>query len=215
MVLRGRAKMIQPFNASFLIPTKKFRRLSVLLAIHNDPNISQHKIAQASHLSSSMVNNYIKSLKGEGLVRMSGKTNRTQAYYLTGPGRTELMSLLMAYSTEIIQFYGGAKRELTKRFEQIVAEGIETILLFGVAETAEVVHASLKDLPLEIIGVIDSDPEKQGTHFNGLKIQPPEALDDLRADAVVITSFGKQEEIYETIRSVVAGDVKVIRLTDL
>jgi len=214
-MVERRFNVIQPFNASFLIPTKKLRRLSVLLAIHNNPTISQHKIAQASHLSSSMVNNYIKALKQEGFVRMSGKTNRTQAYYLTSPGRTELMSLLMGYSTEIIQFYGGAKRELTKRFEEVLAEGVSTIILFGVAETAEVVHASLKDLPLEIIGVIDSDPEKQGTRFNGLKIQPPDALDDLKADAVVITSFGKQEEIYETIRSVVAGDIKVIRLTDL
>jgi len=214
-MVERQANMIQPFNASFLIPTKKFRRLSVLLAIYNNPKISQHKIAQASHLSSSMVNNYIKSLKQDGLVRMSGQTNRTQAYYLTNPGKTALMSLLMGYSTEIIQLYGGAKRELTKRFEQVVAEGIETIILFGVAETAEVVHASLRDLPLEIIGVIDSDPEKQGTRFNGLKIQPPEALDDLKADAVVITSFGKQEEIYKTIRSVVPGNVKIVRLTDL
>jgi len=207
--------MIQPFNSSFLVPTKRFRRLSVLLAVHNTPRISQHKIAEMTHLSSSMVNNYIKGLKQEGLLRITGETNRTQEYHLTEGGEKELMSLLMAYSTEIIQFYGGAKREITKRFEQMVAEGVSTIALFGAAETAEVVHAALKDVPVRIVGVFDSDPAKQAMRFNGLEIQSPETIKDLTADAIVITSFGKQEEIYEKVRHLAHSDIRVVKLTDL
>jgi DNA-binding MarR family transcriptional regulator len=207
--------MIEPFNASFLTPTKRFRRLSILLAIHNQPEISQHKIAKTTHLSSSMVNNYMKELKQAGFLEIIGDTNRTQEYYLTPTGEKALMSLLVEYSTEIIQFYGGAKRELTKRLQQMVTEGVSTIVLFGAAETAEVVHAALKGVPLRIVGVIDSDVGKQGMPFNGFKIQAPEALKDLKADAIVITSFGKQEEIYEKIRHVVGSDVKIMKLTDL
>lgn len=207
--------MIQPFNSEFLTPTKRFRRFSVLLAIHNGPKISQHRIAQITHMSSSMVNNYMKDLKGEGRIETTGRTNRTQSYHLTPLGKKELISSLVAYSTEIIQFYGGAKRELAKRLAQVAADGVSTIVLFGAAETAEVVHAALKEVPLRIVGIIDSDRRKQNTRFNGLRIEPPEVLKEMKADAVVITSFGKQEEIYDLIRSTIGSDVKVIKLTDL
>ena len=207
--------MIEPFNASFLTPTKRFRRLSILLAIHNQPEISQHKIAEMTHLSSSMVNNYMKELKQAGYLEITGDTNRTQEYYLTPSGEKALMSLLVEYSTEIIQFYGGAKRELTKRLKQMVADGISTIVLFGAAETAEVVLAAVKETPLVVTAVVDSDSGKQGRSFNGLKIQAPEALKVLKADAIVITSFGKQEEIFKKIKNVTSSDIKVVKLTDL
>jgi DNA-binding MarR family transcriptional regulator len=207
--------MIEPFIATFLSPTKKYRRLSALQAIHGDPNISQHAIARLTHLSSSMVNNYIKIFQKEGLIRVTGKTNRTRRYHLTTRGHEELITLLITYSAEIIQLYGAAKHQLAKRLQGFSASGIEKIILFGAAETAEVVHAALKEAPLQIVGVIDSDPMKQGMPFNGLKIQAPEALKDLTADAIVITSFGKQEEINKSIRRIMDNEVKVIKLTDL
>ena len=57
--------MIQPFSSKFLSPTTKYRSMSVLMAVHDFPEISQEKIAGITHLSSSMVNNYIKSLRRE------------------------------------------------------------------------------------------------------------------------------------------------------
>jgi len=207
--------MIKLFNAVFLTPTTEFRKLSVLLAIHDSPKNSQHKIGQMTHLSSSMVNNYIKEFHKQGLITISGKSNRTQTYHLTETARKELISLLIAYSTEIIQLYGAAKLEVTERLNHLHSEGIKTIVLFGAAETAEVVYAALKDTPLTVKGVVDSDPAKQGTFFNGFIVQAPEDLRDINADAVVITSFARQEEIHECIRHILGEDIKVKKLSDL
>jgi len=207
--------MIEPFTSSFLMPTKRFRRLSVLLAIHNNPNVSQHKMAEMSHLSSSMVNNYIKKFKEEGLLWVSGKTNRTQTYHLAPSGEQELISLLVKYSTEIIQLYGAAKRELTNRLRQMATDGICNIALFGAAETAEVVNAALKETPLKVKAILDNDPNKQGKPFNGLTVQPPDFLEEIDVDAVVITSFGKQDEIYAFIRKLVGRKVEVRKLSEL
>lgn len=207
--------MIKPFNSKFLTPTMKFRRLSVLLAIRNSPRISQHKIGEATHLSGSMVNNYIKAFQREKLIRVSGKTNRTQTYHLTPSGQDELMSSLLAYSAEIIQLYSAAKREVSERLHILEAEGIRRICLFGAAETAEVVYTATRGTKLNVIAVVDSDPAKQGMPFNGLTIRPPEALKDLETDAVVITSFGRQEEIYQHVKEIAGHHIKVKRLSDL
>jgi DNA-binding MarR family transcriptional regulator len=207
--------MIPPFSSEFLTPAIKFRRLSVLLAIHNDPKTSQHKIGRKTHLSSSMVNNYIRTFQREGMITVNGKTNRTQNYYLTKAGHDQLIALLLAYSSEIIRLYSSAKREVAEKLNHFYTEGIGTVVLFGAAETAEVVHTAAKETPLRVTGVVDSDPAKQGTPFNGLLIQHPGALKQIQADAVLITSFAKQAEIYESIRRLIGKHIKVKTLSDL
>lgn len=207
--------MIEPLNANFLSPTKRYRRLSVLLAIQDCCNVSQHKMGTITHLSSSMVNNYIKELEEKGLISVSGNTNRTLKYHLTVAGQDALMSLLLSYSSEIIQLYGGAKRQLVKQLNKVYGEGIRSVVLFGAADTAEVVFAAMKDTPLRVSGVVDSDLSKQGKVFNGLTIQAPEDLKNHNTDAVVITSFGKQQEIYEDVLRIVGDGARVVKLSNL
>jgi DNA-binding MarR family transcriptional regulator len=207
--------MIRLFESSFHTPTTKLRSLSVLLAIHDSPRLSQHKIAEMTDLSSSMVNNYMKRLQKEGLVKVTGKTNRTQRYHLTPAGQKELFGLFLDYSAEIIRLYSAAKKQLAERLHRFHSEGIRSIALFGAAETAEVVHAALKDTPLVVKGIVDSNPGKHGSRFNGFVVQPPDSLRSMGADAVLITSFARQEEIHGCIQDVLGAEAQVKKLSDL
>lgn len=210
--------MIHPLSSEFLMPTKKLQELSVLMVVHNSSKVSQHKIARMVNLSSSMVNNYIKKMQTDHLISVSGDTNRTKSYKVTALGRDKLISSFLSYSTEIIQFFRSVKSELSNNLNKIYKDGIRKIILFGAAETGMVVYAAIKDTPLTVVAVVDSDVKKHGEHFNGLIIQSPELLKQMETDvAVVITSFGKQEEIYNHINKFVkgAGKQKIIRLTDL
>lgn len=207
--------MIQPLSSNFLTPATRLRRLSVLLALQDSPKLSQHKIARMTRLSSSMVNNYIKKLQQEGFIQITGNTNRTQGYHLTPAGHDQLMLMILEYSTEIIQLYSAAKRRVAQRLHHMHSEGIRSIALFGAAETAEVVYAALKDTPLDVLGVVDNDPFKQGSRFNGFTVKSPAHLKEMAADAVLITSFAKQEEIYRCIRQILGEEIKVKRLSDL
>jgi DNA-binding MarR family transcriptional regulator len=208
-------QMIHTPDSRFLTPTKELRRLSILLAIQGDTEVSQHKIAQVAHLSSSMVNIYIKELQQENLITITGHTNRTQRYHLTSSGQSELMNLLLSYSAEIIQIYGATKREIAKKLNSTAQGAIRTLALFGAAETAEVVHAAIQDTPFSITAVVDSDRAKQGKRFNGFRIQPPEFLHEHAVDAIVITSFGRQEEIFLEIRKLLGDAIRVIKLSEL
>lgn len=207
--------MIEPFNSKFLLPNKLYRQLSVLMAIRTKARISQHQIAKLTNLSSSMVNNYMKELQEKKWITISGKTNRTQSYHLTPVGQAELISLLLNYSSEIIQLYTAAKHEVAERIKNLCSEGVRKVALFGAAETAEVVHAAAKDLPLQIEAVVDSNPAKQGTRFNGITIQAPEELKKKNIDAILITSFARQTEIQGLIKNLLGDSVKIRTLSDL
>ena len=207
--------MIKPLHLAFLSPTKQSRLLSVLFSIFEEPHASQHKIANNTSLSSSMVNNYIKWLKREGLINIEGNTNRTKQYHLSEAGRVMLRQSLLDYSAEIVRLYSSVKEEIANILKVFYDDGIRTIVLFGVAETAEIVYAAAKRTPLSIIGVLDSDRSKQGTFFNGLKIQSPKAIKEIKPDAVVITSFGRQEEIYQQVRNLTGDTIRIIKLSDI
>lgn len=110
--------MIKQLNSEFLAPTKKLRRLSVLLTIENNSSMSQHAIGKLACLSSAMVNNYIKELQRDGLIIIAGNNNRTQTYHLTDSGKKEFRELLHSYSEELVNIYGNAQHEL-RQIEQL------------------------------------------------------------------------------------------------
>lgn len=197
--------MFKPFPFKYISPTKYTRCLSVLLSIQNTPDASQHKIAKRSDLSSSMVNNYIKQLKRDNFITIEGETNRTLSYHLTPQGQNKLNEALLSFSIETMQLYSFVKYEIAQILQGFYEEGIRTLVLFGVAETAEVIYAAIKRTPLVVIGTVDSDMAKHGTSFNGFVIQPPEQIKQIKPDAVLITSFAKQEEIHDRIRQI-SGD---------
>jgi predicted transcriptional regulator len=207
--------VIEPFQSRFLSPTKAFRRFSVLLAIQDSPEISQHQIGTVTHLSSSMVNNYIKALKQEGRIAVKGTTNRNQSYHLTESGHQELIQSLMEFSAEVIRLYGNAKNEFAKIIDTYCKEGIRSVVLFGAAETAEVVYAAIRNSTISVLGIVDSDVRKQGTRFDQFTIQPPKSIKHLQPDAVLVTSFGQQEEICECAKAIVGSSIPIKRLSTI
>jgi len=48
--------------------------------------------------------------------------------------------------------------------------------------------------------LLDNAPARQGTFFHGYVVSPPSALETVECDAVVITSFGKQDEIHQQLK---------------
>lgn len=206
--------MITLLSSTYFSPNKALRKLALLFAIHEGPQVSQHAFGKMVHLSGSMVNNYIKLFRNEGLIKVRGKTNRSQSYHLTEEGGRVMRQSMLSYSAEIVQMYGAVKRELSVILNRFYEEGIRTVVLFGAAETAEVVHAALKDTGLVMIGVVDSDVSKHGKPFNGLIIKSPDTLLDIAPDAVIITSFGRQEEIFESIQKIVGSQMVIKKLSD-
>lgn len=209
--------MISLTEPTFLNPTKTFRRLSVLLAIHQQSTPSQHKIAKETRLSSSMVNAYIKTLVKDGFITISNRNNRDYNYTITETGNMELMALLLGYSAEIVQLFSQSKKEISRRLAPFFHGKIsQKIILFGAAETCEIVMQALEKFPqARVIGVADSDPSRQHSFFHNYLVIPPEAITSLAPDYIIITSFAKQDEIYQGIKDLEEKRIKILKLTSL
>jgi DNA-binding MarR family transcriptional regulator len=199
-------------SLEFLRPTKTMRELFVLLCLDETEKVSQHELARRIGVSSSMANNYMKQLVGQGLVEASGDTNRTMKYAVTRKGNGRLSGLMSTYSREIARLYSIAKHEVEKRLLQLHDTGIKTVVLFGAAETGELVYAAAKNTPLNIVGWVDSDKAKQQLRFGEIRVLSPERIESFQPDAVLIASSGKADEIRRQLRHLPQKGIEVVTL---
>lgn len=179
------------------------------------PNSSQHLLAEKSHLSSSMVNIYIKELSQAGLITVLGKTNRSTEYHLTEKGEKKLFQDFISFSSEAVQIYATVKREIIWLLKRYETNGIRTLVLYGASDTAEIVLSAIPHTMLVVIGIVDGNPAKQGQLFNGTLIQAPETISQIDPDAVLITSFARQDEIHNNIQTIMGDNIKILTLTEL
>ncbi len=196
----------------FIRPTPEYRELAILAAIESDPRASQRSLARDASLSLAVLNDYLDRLVSSGHVEIDGPTPRAYRYRLTALGRVRKDELFFAVSREVIQFYGQMKAEFRRRLEEHAARGIRRVILFGAAETGELVTLAARETALEVIGIVDNDPARQGKRLGHLTIDSPSAILANQPDAVLITSFGHMDEIHEQLKPMEERGLRILRL---
>lgn len=184
----------------FLKPTKKSRILAILENLSIDSSISQSDMGHNTCLSGAMVNTYLKELKSKGSIELKPINGKSFKYDLTPAGEDQRCQYLGQYCAEIVQIYSALKKMIYEKLESLQSQGCVKLILFGASETCEVTISALKNLDCRILAIVDNDVNKQGEVFHGHVIYPPLILENISYHAVVITSFGRQAEIYDQLK---------------
>ena len=180
--------------------------------IARNDRVTQESLSQKAGVVPGMVNKYIKGFVKQGLIIINGNKTRNVTYSLTDIGVNRKRELLLSYIKETVSLYKNAKEGLKARLCNFKNEGISSIILYGAADTAELTFNAAEEIGIEVIGIVDSDEKKQGREFIGKVIAAPEDIGALRPDAVVISSFGFQNQIYESIKELELKGIKVRKL---
>lgn len=198
-------------NLTFFQPTSLLRELIILDEIRRNTRITQSMLAERAGIVPAMVNNYIKAFIKKGYVEAEGN-NRDMKYVVTTQGDAHKTSLLMSYFQEAVGLYKNVKEEIQKKLDEVKKEGINTIVLYGAAETAEITIGAAEKAGLDVVGVVDTDVLKHGREFFGRTIQAPEAITDHMPDAVIVASSGYQDEIYNQVQKYESQGIKIRKL---
>jgi len=192
MIINGR---------TYFKPSKQARVLSLLDSLAWDTGLSQQELGRRTHLSGAMANQYLKKMREEDFVRFEPVNGKSFRYVLTPAGEEERRRMFARYSSEIVRIYTALKQSIKKRMDVLLKKGVTKISLFGASETCEVVLSAIGDSRFHVVAVVDNDPEKHGKLFHGHVISPPHVLETISCQVVVVTSFGRQREIYEQLAS--------------
>jgi DNA-binding MarR family transcriptional regulator len=196
----------------FYRPTPARRELLALRSLVEIEQISQHELGRHIGVSSAMAHNYVQALVGQGYVMTSGETNRSMRYLVTATGRTRLALLMREYASEIAGMYSLAKTEVEQRLRQLWDEGVQAVVVFGAAETGELIYSAVKSTPMRIVGWVDNDVAKHQQRFGDLTVCPPYTIESCHPDAVLIASSGQTEGIHRQLRHLSKKGIAIVTL---
>ncbi len=200
-------------DREYVKPSKVARVLAILQALSTEPDLSQQELGQRSGLSGAMVNQYLRELAQSGSIRYVPANGKTFRYLLTDQGEAMRRTMFATYSSELVRLYSSLKQSILDKISSLRRKGIRKVVLFGASETCEVVLSALRQSSFEVVAVVDNDTEKHGTVFHGQVVSSPRILEDLKCQAVIVTTYGRQEEICNQLSSLFqTTGMEIVRL---
>lgn len=200
-------------DGKYLKPSKDTRVLAILDSLAQNSGQSQYELGRRLNLSGAMINQYLRQLKRDELVEYLPVNGKSYKYVLTENGEMSRRRMFSDYSSETIRLYTTVKSYILEKLGPLEQEGLLRLALFGASETCEVVMSAIKDTGFKVLVLVDNDPAKHGKVFGGHPVTVPGVLEQLDVDAVVITSFGKQDEIHRQIKPLAESrGFKVVRI---
>ena len=201
-------------NKTYYRPSKAARYLAILDTLAQDSQVSQNELGRRANLSGAMVNQYLKEMAETNLIEFERVNGKSFRYLLTDEGETRRRTMFSGFSSETVQIYTALKAVIVHKLANLKNRSLVKLILFGASETCEIVLQALRSTGgFEVMALVDNDPAKAGKTLGGYVISPPVVLDSLRPQAVVITSYGCQEEIHGQLRELYGQhNVEIIRL---
>lgn len=172
--------------------------LRLLDEITREPEISQRALAVRLGIALGLVNSYIKRLYKKGHIKIKTLPRNRIKYIITPQGFAEKARLTYTYMSYSIQYFRDVRANIERTYARMMAEGIESVLLWGDGEIAELCFISTRGLPLKIIGVVADKKIDNG--FYGYNIFTLDDIAGLNFDAILVSSI--DDKVLGDIRSI-------------
>jgi len=161
--------------------------LKILDELSRESLVTQRTLSSNLNIALGLVNAYIKRLAKKGYIKINkGPMNRVK-YALTRKGFTHRVGLTYHYMQSSIDYFKDARQRIDNLYGQMIKNGVQTVLIWGDGEIAELSYISLRGLPLALVGVVDGKKEEKG--FFGHHIYSYEDVSGLNYDAILLASF--------------------------
>lgn len=198
----------------FFNPTSDFKELQLLQHIENNPDTTQKELANIINGAASMVNVYISELEEKNYLVREYRSAKVVYYRITAEGVKRKNYLLITYMRELVDLYRLAKSNIEDFLRTVEGKGFKNILLYGAGEVAETIIGVIRDRELtrmNVLAIIDDNPDKIRKTMLGYKVISRDDIKDYNHDAIVITSYTFEEDIRQRLEEIDYSMKKVVR----
>lgn len=176
------------------------RELAILDALEQTPRVSQRVLADRVGMSVGFLNRCLRQLLANGHVRVADRGVRPFAYRVTAAGRQHHDRLMYEHYRSILASVVDLERRVRERLCELQRKGAQRVAFYGAGEVMAKAQKCAELIGLEVVVVVDDDPQKHGELADGLRIHDPSAIAVLRPDAVVITTLSHAHQIRQRFR---------------
>jgi len=190
-----------------------YKSLQLLDEISRGEPLSQRDLSKKLNVALGLVNSYMKNLLSKGYITIKTIPAKRHAYYLTPKGFTEKTRLTYQLLQDYTNIYRGARRDFQKLFHDLSLSGATKIVFAGVDEVAEIAYLSLQEVDVELAGAFDD--AKKGSKFFKTVVMPFHDIHKIDYDMVVLSTFLRKEEVYQSLLENRVSDEKILAIYDL
>jgi DNA-binding MarR family transcriptional regulator len=164
-----------------------YRSLLLLDEISKNNKLTQRDLSKNLGIALGLINSYIKNLISRGYITVSAIPKNRYKYYLTPKGFREKTRLTYEHLRNFTDLYRVARKDFRQLFFDIANAHVKGVAFCGVDEVTEIAYLSLKEVDLELKGVLDDS--KAGGKFFDHDVVSVDRANELEFDLVIITSF--------------------------
>jgi len=198
----------------FFKPTVLYKEYMILDMIEKNTNITQREMSKTIGIAVSMVNDYLDEYEKKGFIKRKYLSTKNVEYIITKKGIERRKILNIGYLKSTHNVYQAAKENIYSFLSQVINRGFQKILLYGAGEVAEIILQVMNDdisIPIDIIAVIDDNPEKQQKILVNLPIISINEINNYFYDSILISSYTHHEAIYNKLISINYPKEKIIQ----
>src|SRR3989338_7985446 len=186
-----------------------YRDMHLLDEITRSPEITQRELSKRIGVALGLTNLMLRRLAKKGYLKIKGTRRSRIRYLLTPTGILEKSRLTYEFVQYSLDLYGRIRQSLRSQLVILVQEGHRRILLYGTGELAEIAFLTIREMGLELVGVL-AEPSGPA-QFLEYPVMPPAELRGADFDRVIVVSLrGGAEEIKRLAESGVSPERIII-----
>ncbi len=163
------------------------RELQLLKEIAVEPQITQRSLAKKYGVALGLTNLLVRRLVKKGYVKAVNVRRNRIRYLITPKGIAEKTRLTYEYLEYSLYLYRKVREVLKENLGRVAQSGHARIVFFGTGEIAEIAYLTLKELGLDLTGVVDD--RTAGKTFLGFPIMSSDVLPTLAFDVGIVSSL--------------------------
>ncbi len=129
--------------------------LNLLAMIENEPDTTQKGLASRLGVAVGVVNSYLKRVIYKGYVKTKSLQRRRLRYLLTPSGIKEKSRLTYEFLQYSYVYIRDIRRKSHDALAPLVQQGKNRIVFYGIGERAELAYITVRELGMELIGIVD------------------------------------------------------------
>lgn len=175
-----------------------YRDMHLLSELMQRPRTTQRELSKRIGAALGLTNLMLRRLVKKGYIKITGTKRNRIRYLITPTGIAEKTRLTYEYVDYSLQLYGRVRHFLREQLVLLAQTGHRRVLLYGTGEMAEIAFLTVKEVGLELVGVVERAPQQAG--FLGYPVQ---AIGDIARPAfdrlVVCSLRGGAGELKELL----------------
>jgi len=157
-----------------------YRDMHLLNELTHNPGTTQRELSKRIGMALGLTNLMLRRLLKKGYIKIAGTKRSRIRYLITPKGILEKSRLTYEFIEYSLALYSRVRRFLREQLAILAETGHRRVLLYGTGELAELAFLTVREMGLDLVGVVDVAPERE--RFLGYPVQrvaevPPDAYD--------------------------------------